>query len=249
MQLAEGINHIVEGLNMVVSERVQDERMKANMITNISHDLKTPLTSIINYIGLIRREEIGNERVESYVDVLEQKALRLKQLMEDLTEVSRISSGNVSLQMANIDLVELVRQTGGEFNEKLEEKELNVITKFPREAVVIFADGRQLWRVIGNLYSNAAKYAMPKSRIYVEVEKQDGKASFSMKNITDAPLTVEADELTERFVRGDESRSTEGSGLGLSISKMLTELMGGEFSISTEDDLFRVKVTFRCEMS
>ena len=190
MQLAEGINHIVEGLNMVVSERVQDERMKANMITNISHDLKTPLTSIINYIGLIRREEIGNERVESYVDVLEQKALRLKQLMEDLTEVSRISSGNVSLQMANIDLVELVRQTGGEFNEKLEEKELNVITKFPREAVVIFADGRQLWRVIGNLYSNAAKYAMPKSRIYVEVEKQDGKASFSMKNITDAPLTV-----------------------------------------------------------
>lgn len=247
MQLAEGINHLVEGLNMVVSERVQDERMKANMITNISHDLKTPLTSIINYIGLIRREEIGNDRVESYVDVLEQKALRLKQLMEDLTEVSRISSGNVSLQMANIDLVELVRQTGGEFNEKLEQKELNVITKFPREAVVIFADGRQLWRVIGNLYSNAAKYAMPRSRIYVEVEKKDGMASFSMKNITDAPLTVEADELTERFVRGDESRSTEGSGLGLSISKMLTELMGGKFFISTEDDLFRVKVTFRCE--
>ena len=130
MQLAEGINHIGEGLNTAVNERVQDERMKANLITNVSHDLKTPLTSIINYIGLIRREEIGNERVESYVDVLEQKALRLKQLMEDLTEVSRISSGNISLQMANIDLAELVRQTGGEFNEKLEQKELNVISKF-----------------------------------------------------------------------------------------------------------------------
>ena len=247
MQLAEGINHIGEGLNTAVNERVQDERMKANLITNVSHDLKTPLTSIINYIGLIRREEIGNERVESYVDVLEQKALRLKQLMEDLTEVSRISSGNISLQMANIDLAELVRQTGGEFNEKLEQKELNVISKFPREPAVIFADGRQLWRVIGNLYSNAAKYALPRSRVYVEVEKQDGKAIFSMKNITEAQLTVKAEELTERFVRGDESRSTEGSGLGLSISKMLTELMGGEFSVSTEDDLFRVRVAFRCE--
>ena len=247
MQLAEGINHIGEGLNRAVNERVQDERTKANMITNISHDLKTPLTSIINYIGLIRREEIGNDRVEGYVDVLEQKALRLKQLMEDLTEVSRISSGNVSLQMANIDLVELVCQTGGEFNEKLEQKELSVITKLPRESVMIFADGRQLWRVLGNLYSNAAKYAMPKSRIYVEVEKKNGLASFSMKNITETPLSVEAEELTERFVRGDESRSTEGSGLGLSISKMLTELMGGRFDVSTEDDLFRVRVTFRCE--
>lgn len=247
-QLAEGINHIGEDLATVINERVQDERMKANMITNISHDLKTPLTSIINYIGLIRREDIANPAVQSYVDVLEQKALRLKQLMEDLTEVSRISSGNVSLQMATIDMVELVCQTGGEFNEKLEQKGLNVIMKFPREEARIYADGRQLWRVIGNLYNNVSKYAMPNTRVYVKVEKQDGKVSFSMKNITEIPLTVEADALTERFVRGDEARSTEGSGLGLSISKMLTELMGGEFKLSVEDDLFWVKVTFRCEM-
>lgn len=247
LQLAEGINHIGEDLAQVISERVQDERMKANMITNISHDLKTPLTSIINYIGLLQRENIANPAVNNYINVLEQKAMRLKQLMEDLTEVSRISSGNVTLQMAVIDMVELVCQTGGEFNEKLEQKGLNVITKLPREEAKIYADGRQLWRVIGNLYNNVTKYAMPNTRVYVEVGTEEDQIFFSMKNITQNPLTVNADMLTERFVRGDESRSTEGSGLGLSISKMLTELMGGRFELSMEDDLFRVKVMFRRE--
>ena len=141
------------------------------MITNISHDIKTPLTSIINYIGLLRREKIDNPNAESYIEVLESKAMRLKQLMEDLVDVSRISSGNVILQMDDIDLVELVRQTGGEFNEKLEQKGLNVISKFPKEAVMIYADGRQLWRVIGNLYNNTSKYAMPDTRVYVEVAR------------------------------------------------------------------------------
>lgn len=247
--LAEGINHIGEGLAKAISESVRDERMKANMITNVSHDIKTPLTSIINYIGLLRREDIQNPNALAYIEVLEQKSMRLKQLMEDLLEVSRISSGNISLQMNDIDLVELVRQTGGEFNEKLEEKGLNVITKFPKDAVMIYADGRQLWRVIGNLYNNTAKYAMRDTRVYVEVECKDGKASFSIKNISEHLLDVNADELTERFVRGDESRSSEGSGLGLSISKMLTELMGGTFELDMDDDLFRVKVSFRCEMS
>jgi signal transduction histidine kinase len=247
--LAEGINHISEGLATAISESVQDERMKASMITNISHDIKTPLTSIINYIGLLRREEIHNPKAQTYIDVLEQKSLRLKQLMDDLVEVSRISSGNVTLQMTEIDLVELVRQTGGEFNEKLEQKGLNVITKFPKESVMICADGRQLWRVIGNLYNNVAKYAMPDTRVYVEVAVSGKEASFSMKNISESMLDVNADSLTERFVRGDESRSTEGSGLGLSISKMLTELMGGQFDIELEDDLFRVKVTFQCEIA
>lgn len=246
-QLAEGINHISEGLANAIGESVRDERMKANMITNISHDIKTPLTSIINYIGLLRREKIDNPNAESYIEVLESKAMRLKQLMEDLVDVSRISSGNVILQMDDIDLVELVRQTGGEFNEKLEQKGLNVISKFPKEAVMIYADGRQLWRVIGNLYNNTSKYAMPDTRVYVEVAKDGYEASFTMKNISEKLLNVDADALAERFVRGDESRSTEGSGLGLSISKMLTELMGGKFEISLEDDLFRVKVTFRCK--
>lgn len=223
--------------------------MKANMITNISHDIKTPLTSIINYIGLLRREEIENPNVQTYIEVLEQKAMRLKQLMEDLVEVSRISSGNITLQMTDIDLLELVRQTGGEFNERLEQKGLNVISKFPKDPIMIYADGRQLWRVIGNLYNNVAKYAMPDTRVYVEVERKGYEASFSIKNISEVMLKVDADTLAERFVRGDESRSTEGSGLGLSISKMLTELMGGRFEIELDDDLFRVKVTFRCEMT
>lgn len=247
--LAEGINHIGEGLATAISESVRDERMKANMITNISHDIKTPLTSIINYIGLLRREEIENPNVQTYIEVLEQKAMRLKQLMEDLVEVSRISSGNITLQMTDIDLLELVRQTGGEFNERLEQKGLNVISKFPKDPIMIYADGRQLWRVIGNLYNNVAKYAMPDTRVYVEVERKGYEASFSIKNISEVMLKVDADTLAERFVRGDESRSTEGSGLGLSISKMLTELMGGRFEIELDDDLFRVKVTFRCEMT
>ena len=246
-QLAEGINHIGEGLANAIGESVRDERMKANMITNISHDIKTPLTSIINYIGLLRREKIDNPSAESYIKVLESKAMRLKQLMEDLVDVSRISSGNITLQMDDIDLVELVRQTGGEFNEKLEQKGLNVISKFPKEAVMIYADGRQLWRVIGNLYNNTAKYAMPDTRVYAEVAKDGYEATFTMKNISEKLLNVDADTLAERFVRGDESRSTEGSGLGLSISKMLTELMGGKFEIDLEDDLFRVKLTFRCK--
>lgn len=246
-QLAEGINHISEGLATAIGESVRDERMKANMITNISHDIKTPLTSIINYIGLLRREKIDNPNAQAYIEVLESKALRLKQLMEDLVDVSRISSGNITLQMDDIDLIELVRQTGGEFNEKLEQKGLNVISKFPKDAVMIYADGRQLWRVIGNLYNNTSKYAMPDTRVYVEVAKEGYEASFTMKNISEKMLNVDADSLTERFVRGDESRSTEGSGLGLSISKMLTELMGGKFEISLEDDLFRVKITFRCK--
>ena len=230
-----------------MEELKEAEAVRREFSANVSHELKTPLTSIINYIGLLRREKIDNPNAESYIEVLESKAMRLKQLMEDLVDVSRISSGNVILQMDDIDLVELVRQTGGEFNEKLEQKGLNVISKFPKEAVMIYADGRQLWRVIGNLYNNTSKYAMPDTRVYVEVAKDGYEASFTMKNISEKLLNVDADALAERFVRWDESRSTEGSGLGLSISKMLTELMGGKFEISLEDDLFRVKVTFRCK--
>ena len=246
-QMAAAVNRVGEGLQNAVKETLKSERLKADLITNVSHDIKTPLTSIINYIGLLRREKIDNPSAESYIEVLESKAMRLKQLMEDLLDVSRISSGNITLQMDDIDLVELVRQTGGEFNEKLEQKGLNVISKFPKEAVMIYADGRQLWRVIGNLYNNTAKYAMPDTRVYAEVAKDGYEATFTMKNISEKLLNVDADTLAERFVRGDESRSTEGSGLGLSISKMLTELMGGKFEIDLEDDLFRVKLTFRCK--
>ena len=242
--LAEGINHIAEGLANAINESVQDERMKANMITNVSHDLKTPLTSIINYVGLLKREDIQNENAKNYIEVLDQKAMRLKSLMEDLVEVSKISSGNISLQMDEIDLVELVRQTGGEFNERLEEKGLTVISKFPNEPRMIYADGRQTWRIIGNLYSNVAKYALPETRVYVELAKEDNWIVFSMKNISRARVSVPATDLTERFVRGDEARSTEGSGLGLSIAKTLTELMNGRFTVSMDADLFCVEVRF-----
>lgn len=242
--LAEGINHIAEGLANATSESVRDERMKANMITNVSHDLKTPLTAIINYVGLLKREEIHNENARQYIEVLDQKAMRLKSLMEDLVEVSRISSGNISLQMSEIDLVELVRQTGGEFNERLEEKGLTVISKFPNEPMMIYADGRQTWRIIGNLYSNVAKYAMPNTRVYVEIAKERNRVVFSVKNISDELVSVPANDLTERFVRGDKARTTEGSGLGLSIAKTLTELMNGIFSVSMDADLFCVEVKF-----
>lgn len=242
--LAEGLNHIAEGLANATSESVRDERMKANMITNVSHDLKTPLTAIINYVGLLKREEIDNENAKQYIEVLDQKAMRLKSLMEDLVEVSRISSGNISLQMDEIDLVELVRQTGGEFNERLEEKGLTVISKFPNEPMMIYADGRQTWRIIGNLYSNVAKYAMPNTRVYVEIAREKNRVVFSVKNISDELVSVPADDLTERFVRGDKARTTEGSGLGLSIAKTLTELMNGIFHVSMDADLFCVEVKF-----
>lgn len=243
-ELAEGINHIAEGLSTAIHESVRDERMKANMITNVSHDLKTPLTAIINYVGLLKREKIENDNARQYIDVLEQKSMRLKALMEDLVEISKISSGNITLHMDKIDFVELVRQTGGEFNEKLEEKGLNVISKFPNRPTMIYADGRQLWRVIGNLYSNVGKYAMPNTRVYAEIEVKDGYVCFTIKNISEALVDLPAGELTERFVRGDTARTTEGSGLGLSIAKTLTELMNGVFEVSLDADLFCAKVKF-----
>ena len=244
-ELAEGVNHIAEGLSKAIHESVRDERMKANMITNVSHDLKTPLTAIVNYVGLLKRENIQNENAVQYIEVLEQKALRLKSLMEDLVEVSKISSGNLTLHMDEIDFVELIRQTGGEFNERLEERGLNVISKFPNESIMIFADGKQLWRVIGNLYNNVGKYAMPNTRVYAEIYKQDEWVIFSIKNISEDLVSMPARELTERFVRGDTARTTEGSGLGLSIAKTLTELMNGRFEVSMDADLFCAEVKFR----
>ena len=174
--------------------------------------------------------------------------MRLKQLMEDLLEVSRISSGNISLQMNYIDLVELVRQTGGEFNERFEARELTIVTKLPKQSVIIYADGRQLYRAIENLYTNAAKYAMEKTRVYVELTREGERAVFSIKNISENLISLKDDEnvndLTERFVRGESSRTTEGSGLGLSIAKNLTNLMGGTFEINVDGDLFIATISF-----
>lgn len=246
-KLAEAVNTIGDGLFHAVDDSMKNERLKADLITNVSHDIKTPLTSIINYVDLLKREDIPNERAQNYIAVLEQKSQRLKQLTEDLLEASKISSGNITLQMDRINFVELVYQTGGEFNEKFEAKGLTAVTKLPKEPVVIMADGRRIWRVVENLYNNVAKYAMANTRVYVDMEIQEDKVSLSIKNISQNALNIQADELTERFIRGDVSRSTEGSGLGLSIAKNLTNLMGGEFEIYLDGDLFKVTISFKRE--
>lgn len=245
--LAEAINNIGEGLLHAVDDSTKNERMKADLITNVSHDIKTPLTSIINYVNLMKLEKIDNERVQGYIKILDEKSQRLKQLTADLVEASKISSGNVKLDMQVIDLVELVYQTSGEFNEKFEQKELTIVTKLPKTAVLIRADGRQLYRVIENLYNNVAKYALEKTRVYVDISYVEEKVVFSIKNVSEHSLAREnsnAGDLTERFIRGDSSRTTGGSGLGLSIAKSLTVLMGGVFDIKVDGDLFKASITF-----
>ncbi len=243
-ETAENLNNISKGLEMALSEKVKSERLKADLITNVSHDIKTPLTSIINYVDLIKREHIQDEKILRYLDVLEQKSLRLKNLTEDLVEASKASSGNVKLEISRLDFIELIHQTNGEFEEKFASRRLNLITSAPEHVLFIEADGRRLWRVLENLYNNAFKYALEGSRIYVDVAEEDSMAVFTIKNMSSNPLNIKAEELTERFVRGDVARTTEGSGLGLSIAKSLTELQGGTFEIYIDGDLFKVKVAF-----
>ena len=246
-KLAQAVNTIGEGLHHAVDESMKNERLQSDLITNVSHDIKTPLTSIINYVDLLKREDLQNERAQNYIAVLDSKSQRLKQLAEDLVEASKISSGNISLNMERINLVELVHQTDGEFAERFAQRDLQVVSNLPTESVVILADGRRIWRVLENLYANVAKYAMEKTRVYMDLQADGEKVSFSIKNISENPLNIEADELTERFIRGDISRSTEGSGLGLSIAQNLTTLMGGSFQIYLDGDLFKVMIEFRQE--
>ncbi len=242
--LAEGLNRISDGLETALAEQVKSERLKADLITNVSHDIKTPLTSIINYVDLIKREKIDNPTLQKYLEVLDQKSHRLKTLTEDLVEASKASSGNIKLEISDIDLVELVQQTNGEFEDKYEMSRLKLISTLPNEVILIQADGRRLWRVLENLYNNACKYALENTRVYVGIEDRGADVVFSIKNVSAAPLNFSPDELTERFVRGDVSRTTEGSGLGLSIAKSLTELQGGKFKISIDGDLFKAEVAF-----
>lgn len=244
LDIACKINQIGTGLEHALQEKVKSERLKADLITNVSHDIKTPLTSIINYVDLIKREHVPNEKVQEYLSVLEQKSQRLKTLTEDLVEASKASSGNLKLDMHRIDLVEMIWQTSGEFEEKFAARQLELVTSLPTESVMIEADGRHLWRVLENLYNNAFKYAMAHSRVYTDISCENGTAYFTIKNVSETPLNINSDELTERFVRGDVSRSTEGSGLGLSIAQSLTKLQGGTFDIFIDGDLFKARVGF-----
>lgn len=244
LELAETVNRVGEGLQAAVKERMKSERLKADLITNVSHDIKTPLTSIINYVDLLKRENIQDPKIKGYIEILDSKSQRLKQLTEDLVEASKVSSGNVKLEFITLNLNELVQQMNGEFDERFSNRNLSLVMKMPKESLRISADGRRIWRVLENLYGNAAKYAMPGTRIYVETGKKDGKVIFTMKNVSENPLNIEAEELTERFIRGDVSRSTEGSGLGLSIAQNLTRLQHGTFDIYLDGDLFKVTLTF-----
>ena len=242
--LAQTINHVNEGLQKALEDRVKSERMKAELITNVSHDIKTPLTSIINYVDLMRRAAPTDPKIQEYLTVLEQKSLHLKTLTEDLVEASKASTGNVQIDLRDIDFVELLEQTNGEFEERFESRSMQLVSTLPEEPMMIRADGQHLWRVLENLYNNAVKYAAPGSRIYAGLERDNGRAVFTLKNISANPLNISPEELTERFVRGDVSRSTEGSGLGLSIAKSLTELQNGIFFISIDGDYFKAGVSF-----
>lgn len=244
LEMAEAINHMGEGLQTAVEASIKNERLKADLITNVSHDIKTPLTSIINYVDLLKREDIQNEKVLSYIEVLEKKSQRLKHLTEDLVEASKISSGNITLNIERINFIELIHQTAGELSEKFESRNLTLITSLPDVPVAVAADGRRLYRVLENLYNNVAKYALENTRVYADLVVKDGRAEFSIKNISSQPLNINANELTERFIRGDVSRSTEGSGLGLSIAKSLTEAQNGVFTIYLDGDLFKVIISF-----
>lgn len=241
---AETVNRVGDGLQAAVKERMKSERLKADLITNVSHDIKTPLTSIINYVDLLKRENIQDPKAKGYIDILDAKSQRLKQLTEDLVEASKVSSGNVKLEFVTLNLNELVQQMNGEIDERFAKRNLSIVTKLPRESLRISADGRRIWRVLENLYGNVAKYAMPGTRVYVETGKREGKVFFTIKNVSEYPLNIDANELTERFIRGDVSRSTEGSGLGLSIAQNLTRLQHGDFQIYLDGDLFKVTLVF-----
>lgn len=242
--LAEKVNTIGEGLDAAVEANMKSERLKTDLITNVSHDIKTPLTSIINYVDLLKRENFTDPKILGYLDILETKAQRLKTLTEDVVEASKVSSGNISLEWMNINLVEMIQQTSGEFEEKFKKRGLQEVLLLPDTEAIIRADGRRMWRILENIYNNAAKYAMEGTRVYAELKTTDSQILFSLKNISDQPLNITAEELTERFIRGDVSRSTEGSGLGLSIAKSLTEMLGGSFDLYLDGDLFRVTIAF-----
>ena len=242
--MAEYINNIGSGLDAAVENSLKKERMQTELITNVSHDLKTPLTSIINYVDLMKRENPTDPKIQEYLRILDEKSQRLKVLTEDVVEASKASTGNIKLEMNDIDFVEMVQQVIGEFEEKFQEKNLTMMVHFTDEPSIIYADGQRMWRVLENVFGNVVKYAMEGTRVYAEISNRNKKVTFALKNISAQPLNISADELTERFIRGDVARNTEGSGLGLSIAKSLTELQGGEFKLYLDGDLFKVMITF-----
>ena len=238
------LSNISAGMQNAVDEKMKSERMRTELITNVSHDIKTPLTSIINYVDLIKKEQPENEKIKEYVAVLDRQSSRLKKLIEDLVEASKASSGSLKVELSECDAGVLLSQTVGEFDERLKNAGLTPVLTVPDTPVKIMADGRHLWRVLENLTGNVCKYSLPGTRVYMDLTVRDEKAVITFKNISKYPLNISGDELMERFVRGDTSRNTEGSGLGLSIARSLTELQGGDMHIDIDGDLFKAALEF-----
>ena len=241
---AENLSAVSLGMTKAVNERMKSERFKTELITNVSHDLKTPLTSIVSYVDLLKSCSIEDPQAREYIDVLDRQSQRLKKLTTDLVDASKASSGVLNVNMETVDLAELVRQSSGEFAERFALAQLESVLNLPEGEWVIRADGRLLWRVLDNLLTNVVKYALPGTRVYMDLSRQEGKTILSLKNISREALNIPAEELMERFVRGDASRSTDGSGLGLSIARSLMELMGGQLRLTLDGDLFKAELIF-----
>jgi signal transduction histidine kinase len=241
----ENINHVSEGIAVAVEEQMKSERLKTELITNVTHDIKTPLTSIINYVDLIKKENVTDPTLLEYLAVLERQSARLKKLIEDLLEASKASTGNIKVKLETCDAKVMVAQMVGEYQEKMSEKGLEIIVSEPEKPVYIMADGRHLWRVLDNVMSNIYKYAMENTRVYITIKKTEEGAELIFKNVSREQLNISSEELMERFVRGDSSRNaeTEGHGLGLSIAQSLTKLMKGTMELSIDGDLFKVCIT------
>ncbi len=241
---AHDLNRISAGMTVEVERRMKSEHLKTELLTNVSHDIKTPLTSIINYVDLLKNQDIASEDAKSYVEVLDRQSHRLKKLLEDLIEASKAATGNITAELAPTDAAELLRQAEGEYNERLREQKLIPVLRIDAETCSILADGRLLWRVFDNLLGNIVKYAMPGTRVYLELSHRSDRCVITIRNISKDELGIEAEELMERFVRGDAARATEGSGLGLSIARSLTECMKGGFDLVLDGDLFKVILDF-----
>ena len=237
----EELTSLQDGLKVAVEKQMRSEHLKTDLITNVSHDIKTPLTSIINYVDLLQKEHTPEEE-EKYLEVLSRQSNRLKKLTEDLIEASKASTGNISMELTSIDVKEILEQSLAEYKEKFDANGLEIITGIKDEDIKVRADGNLLWRILNNLYSNINKYALANTRVYIDVSKEDGNALISLKNISREQLNISADELMERFVRGDSSRHTEGSGLGLNIASSLAEIQKGSLKLSVDGDLFKTEL-------
>lgn len=238
------VNDIAGGLSNAIQEKLKSERLKTELITNVSHDIKTPLTSIINYVDLLKKEKMPNEQAEEYLNILDNKSQRLKRLTEDLVEASKASSGNIKLNIEKLNVNELLKQVSGEFEDEFKSRNLEEVMSLPEKNVYINADSRYMYRILENMYSNISKYAMDNTRVYIDVIPNNNRITIQMKNISKEKLNISTEELMQRFVRGDSARNTEGSGLGLSIATSLTTLQGGTFNIYLDGDLYKVIIEF-----